>query len=299
MWAGVGFGIYVLLMCISGTVLIYRVEIDRALSRQPVIVIGPGIRMSADELRQIAQRDYPSYDVTDVTEPRNQTRPAEVVLERSGKKVQRLFNPFTGADLGDSLRPGYFFMEWLASFHDELLYRPVGRYVNAIGGLVTTLLAVTGAVIWWPGIDNWRRSLMVKWKADSKRLNWALHSALGIWSVIFILLWGISGTYLAYPAPFENAAEYFNSPDASGARAPSFGDVVLDWLARLHFGRFGGLRTKVVWTIFGLVPVVLVITGIWMWWARVVRPKLRRQRILQRAINQVQPADSADSHITV
>lgn len=298
LWAGVGFSLYVLLMCVSGTILIYRVEIERALSRQPQIAIGPGSRMTTDELKHIAKRYYPKYDVTDVTEPRNPSLPAEISLERGRKKLQRLFNPFTGTDLGDYLPRGYFFMEWLARFHDHLLYRPVGRVVNGIGGLIVTLLCLTGAVIWWPGNANWRRSLTVTWKADRRRLNWALHSALGFWSIVFIFLWGISGIYLAVPEPFEAAADFLKPTGASATRVPSFGDVVLDWLARLHFGRFGGVPTKIVWTVFGVVPIVLVITGICMWWVRIVRPRLRRSAISQTEIPEVHGRLPPNFHIS-
>ncbi|MGH9784071.1 MAG: PepSY domain-containing protein, partial [Terriglobia bacterium] len=55
---------------------------------------------------------------------------------------------------------------------------------------------------------------------------------------------------------------------------PRLGDTALFWLTRLHFGRWGGIPTKVLWTIFGLVPAVLFITGAYMWWNRAVRSNL-------------------------
>jgi uncharacterized iron-regulated membrane protein len=296
LWAGIGFSLYVLLMSVSGTVLIYRVEIERAFSHQPLVVIGPGARMTVDELKQAAKRAYPKYEVKEVSERKNPNEPVEISLERDGEKLQRLFNPFTGADLGNSVRVGFLFIEWLVNLHDNLLYKPVGRFINGIGGLIVTLLCLTGAVIWWPGTDNWRRSLTVSWKADPKRLNWALHSALGLWSIAFIFLWGISGIYLALPKPFEAAVDFF-APAGKSSKKLSFGEEVLDWLAKLHFGRFAGLPSKLVWTVFGLVPAALVTTGILMWWDRVLRPRLGRKLIVHPQINEAESPHPGNSQL--
>lgn len=49
----------------------------------------------------------------------------------------------------------------------------------------------------------------------------------------------------------------------------------LSWIAYLneladplHFGSFGGLTTKVIWFIFGLVMLSLTVTGVWLSWKR-------------------------------
>ena len=72
-----------------------------------------------------------------------------------------------------------FSIEWLVNFHENLLSGPTGRLVNGVGAIFLTSLCLTGAVIWWPGIKNWRRSLTVSWRANFARITWDLHSALG------------------------------------------------------------------------------------------------------------------------
>ena len=45
------------------------------------------------------------------------------------------------------------------------------------------------------------------------------------------------------------------------------GDVVLTWLTRLHFGRWRDAPVlKAVWAIVGLIPAVMLVTGVIMWW---------------------------------
>jgi uncharacterized iron-regulated membrane protein len=152
-------------------------------------------------------------------------------------------------------------VEWLVDLHENLLLGMTGRAINGIGALGLTFLGLTGLILWWPGIAHWRRSLSVNWRSSFARLNWDLHNTLGFWCFLFVLVWGISGIYFAFPQPFNTLVGFFESPDTVG-KLP-FGDLALVWLSNLHFGRFGWF-TEAIWTLVGLVPAVLSFTGIFM-----------------------------------
>ncbi len=171
LWTGIGIGLYVLLMSVSGSALVYRRHLAKAFSQEPRIAAGPGARMTVDELKQAAKREYPGYESIRVYERKNPDQPVEIWLVRGEKRLQRLFNPYTGADLGDTLQPAFRFILWLADLHDNLLYDRTGRRWNAIGAVLTTLLCLTGAIIWWPGITHWRSSMTVGWKVNRKGFN--------------------------------------------------------------------------------------------------------------------------------
>ena len=187
LWVGVALGLYVLLMSISGSVIVYRNELSRNFS-----------------------------------------------------------------------------IEWLVNFHANLASGPSGRLVNGIGAISLTSLCLTGAIIWWPGIKNWRRSLTVDWRAHFARISWDLHSALGFWCFFFILVWGVSGIYFSFPEPFN--ALFFLDP------ADHFTDQGLFWLSQLHFGRFGWF-SEAVWSVLGLAPPVLAFTGVFICCRRVIYKK--------------------------
>ena len=279
LWTGIGLGLYVLLMSVSGSAVVFRRELTRSLAREPRVAPGAGGRMSEGGVKQAAQRAYPDYEVTRVALRQNPDEAAEVWLERRDRKLQRLFNPYSGADLGDSVRLGFRFVLWLVDLHDNLLLAQTGRLINAAGGIFTVLLGLTGAVIWWPGIDTWRRSLSLRWKANPKGFNWTLHSALGLWTFAFFLMWAFSGIYLSIPSKF-NAAVDFLEPLNASSRTLRFGDRVLYWLAQAHFGRFAGVWVKLTWTVIGLTPAALFLTGAIMWWKRVLKPWLGRKAIV-------------------
>jgi len=58
--------------------------------------------------------------------------------------------------------------------------------------------------------------------------------------------------------------------------APSAGDRIMSWLVPIHVGDFGSRGLKALWFIMGLAPPVLCVTGLTIWWTRVVRQRLIR-----------------------
>jgi uncharacterized iron-regulated membrane protein len=261
LWTGIGIGLYVMVISISGSAIVCRRELMRRYPRKEIVVAGSGRRMDVQELEQNAQRTYPDFEVLSIREPERRDRPGEVVLQAGKKRIRRLLDPYTGTDLGNPQSSVDLVLQWLVDLHDNLLSGQTGRIVNGIGAFLVTLLGLTGAVIWWPGKKNWRRSITVNPKAKFARFNWDVHSATGFWCSMFVLVWGISGIGLCFPGTLNYVAN----------------SEFLDWLTRLHFGRFDGL-TEGLWTIVGLAPAVLAVTGALMWWNRVLRKKLRHSK---------------------
>jgi uncharacterized iron-regulated membrane protein len=288
LWIGVALGVYILLMSVSGTLLVYRIELSRRFSREPAIVGTSNPHLTIDQLKAAAQRAYPQYEVVDVTPRRNPNLAVEIVLRNGQKKIARLFNPFTGQDVGEAVTPAFRALLWIVDLHDDLLSKPVGREVNGVGAILTTLLCLSGAIIWWPGTGKWRSRLTFSPKSDRNKINWALHNALGFWSIGFVLMWGVTGIYLCFPEIFNNAVDYFD-PVRVYSKKVRWPDRFLFWMAQAHFGRFGGYPVKIIWTVFGILPIVLFVTGMLMWWHRVLRPIWRREFAARPAIKRAEP----------
>ncbi|HVZ22290.1 MAG TPA: PepSY-associated TM helix domain-containing protein [Vicinamibacterales bacterium] len=152
-------------------------------------------------------------------------------------------------------------VEWLVRLHESWLAGDAGHVVNAVGAATLLGLALTGAVIWWPGLAYWRRSLTIEWRARVPRLNWDAHSALGAWFLPFVAMWGLSGLYLARPELFDVLLRL--DP------ADRVVDGGLFWLTALHFGRFNR-ATELVWAVAGLVPAALAFTGVFICCRRMI-----------------------------
>jgi uncharacterized iron-regulated membrane protein len=276
LWIGLAVGLYIVVLCLTGSVLVYRGVLDEAFET-PAPAFEPGREpLSSEQLTEAAQRAYPGYTVTRVGGNRiNRRRPIiEVWVERGDEKIERLFNPYTGADLGPALHWITRANIWLAALHDELLFEDGerGRFWNGVGSALVVVLCLTGAIVWWPGIRSWRRGLGVKWRAAWPRLNFDLHSALGFWFFLVILMWGATGVYLAIPEPFAALVDrYSDADEVLGTRT---GDIILRWGVRLHFGRWEDQPVLMaVWAVVGLIPAIMFVTGAIMWWHRVLRKR--------------------------
>jgi uncharacterized iron-regulated membrane protein len=273
LWTGLALGLYVVMLSITGSALVYRNELDRLFATPRPTFDPKATRLTTEQLQAKAEGLYPGWTVTRVGDRITRRNPTiEVWVERGGEKKERLFNPYTGEDLGASVTQGEYFVLWLARLHDELLLDRPGRYWNGVGSAIFCVTAITGLVVWWPGVSRWKRSLGVKWSSGWRRFNWDLHSAIGFWLFLFMLMWGISGFYLGVPEPFSNFVDSISDPEAILGERP--GDVVLTWLTRLHFGRWRDAPVlKAVWAIVGLIPAVMLVTGVIMWWNRVLRKR--------------------------
>ncbi len=288
LWSGVAIGLYIVVISITGSVLVYRNELYRAATPRPIISKSTEPRLTDAQLTAAATRLYPEYRVVNLVHSRNPDQAVDIRLRRGNEIKHRLFDARTGADLGDPVSTGIRLVSGLLDLHDNLFAGTTGRNVNGVGAVALLVLALSGMVIWWPGIKTWRRSLTVH-RGGGGRLTWHLHSMIGFWSLGFSLVFGLSGVYLVIPDRFQDLADRIE-PLTAANMATRVSDRIIYWLAYLHFGRIDGIgipcsgpglcdqATKAVWAIFGLAPAALFVTGAMMWWSRVLRPRLKSAR---------------------
>lgn len=90
-----------------------------------------------------------------------------------------------------------------------------------------------------------------------------------------ITLWGAVEPRGALRSPYGSTVTY--SADGTyqahdDLRAASAWRQVVDAFVPLHYGTFGGLPVKLLWTIGGLTPGVLAVSGFVIWFRRTRRP---------------------------
>lgn len=289
-------GLYLLVASITGSVVEYRNELYRIATPDPVVSKVSGALLSDAQLTEAAKQQYPEFRVERITHPVNPEQAVDVTLRRGSEVRKRLFDPHNGEDAGNAVARGVVLVSELLDLHDNLLAGETGRKVNAAGGIALVMLGLTGLVIWWPGISSWKRSLTLQRGLGWKRLNWQIHSAVGFWTLAFVVIFGLSGFYLGFPEQVQDFADWLQPPTPANA-GNRMVDHALYWLAFLHFGRINGIgipckgpgvcdqATKAVWALVGLAPAAMFVTGAVMWWNRTVRPRMlaARKRSTSRA----------------
>ena len=300
LWSGIAIGLYILLMSVTGSVLVYRNELYRATSPPTIVSNGSGPRLTDDQLGEAAAHLYPGYRVVNIERARNLDQAVDVWLRRGPEVKKRLFDPHSGADLGNTVPTAFWLVSRLIDLHDNLLAGETGRTVNGVGAFALLALAVTGLAIWWPGVKTWRRSLTLHRGVGWRRWNWHLHSAIGFWSFAFVVVFALSGIYLCFPETIQDLADRIQPPTPANG-GERMVDHVMYWLAFLHFGRILGIgipckgpgicdqATKATWAIFGAAPAAMFVTGAIMWWHRTLRPRLVDSRRLVRSQPAIAP----------
>jgi uncharacterized iron-regulated membrane protein len=313
LWTGIGLGFYVVLISVSGSAIVFRNELYKSLWPGPKLVPISGPRLSRDALKKAVREAWPKYAVSYIWESKRADEATEVWIEKQGeahpKTKGRLFDPFTGRDVGPSRPASLGVLAWMSDLPTNLLAGQTGRKVNGVLSIFVVIIGVTGLIIWWPGTGRLRRSLTIDFKANWKRLNWDLHSVVGLWMFAFVFIFGVTGVFLVFPKPFQQAVDRFAplefykpvssvqtvapivqvadsgptdaTPRVRRRRPPirrTPGDQFLRWFYYLHFGNFAGWQVKALWVLLGLAPPFLFATGALMWWNRVLSREARTIR---------------------
>jgi uncharacterized iron-regulated membrane protein len=266
LWLGIGFGLYLLIISVSGSAIVLRPHIHRwFVHSQADVSAGPALAGAA--LQQRIAAAYEPARSTGVLQPRRPGSALIVDLQLGTSIESRYFDQHRGVDLGSTEPHIVRGIEWLTLLHDELHLERRGRTLNGIGGLVLLLLLFSGGVLWWQGQRRWREGLLLR-SHSTRPLLWQLHSFAGFWAFLLFFAWGLTAVYFAWPLPFDLLMDRFDA-DLMDAERP---DGWLLFLIDLHFGRFRGtLWAACLWTVLGLLPAFMYISGFVLWYRRVLQ----------------------------
>jgi uncharacterized iron-regulated membrane protein len=218
LWTGIAIGLYVLVVSVSGAALMFRIDMQRAIHSE-LFTPSRGETTDAATMLESVGAAFPNHRVSGIDAPTT-ARPTYLAYVANDEGfLTLLFDPVTATLLGEL--PPRSFVRTLQDLHFDLLAGRTGRIVNGVGGLLLLALGITGLVIWWPGIANWRRGFTVDFRRSWKRVNWDLHGAIGVWTLAMIAMWGVTGAYFAWPSQFRAAVNAMSPLTVS--RAPSSG----------------------------------------------------------------------------
>ena len=195
LWLGILLSLYVIVISLSGAVLVFEDEIRVATMPKVQYDLARVAPLSSVMAR--AKERFPESQLTYVTLPqRGSPRWALFLEDAHGKSRTVYADAFSGEP---QMRGGKLFIDWVLELHVYLLMGRIGFIVNCAAGIGLLLLAITGAVLWWPGVKLWRRSLGVSLRSGWKRINYDLHSAIGIWTLLIVSWWGFTAVCFLFP----------------------------------------------------------------------------------------------------
>lgn len=215
LWLGLSSALIVVAVCFSGTVYVFNTELTEKAAPHlyKVQPVAGQERIPVDSLVEKVKQET-GGTIASVTIPAELNRTYQFNVKKKEDSTARggttyMVNPYAGTIVGNSKEKNGTkeFMGTMFSLHRWLLLdkvkkpiikgvenRKLGSMITGWATIIFTLGCITGLIIWFPQkVKHWRQGLKIKWNAGWKRVNHDLHNSLAFYSLIFLLLMGLTG----------------------------------------------------------------------------------------------------------
>lgn len=197
LWMGVLLSAYLFVIGLSGSILVFQQEIRAASLPHPPYNRAHIARAST--VLAAAHKHFPQDEITYFELPQPESPWWTIYLEDAHHERNLAYaNAATGQILPQR-HP--LWIDWVLALHIYLLMGRTGFIINCLAGSGLFLLALSGAVLWWPGLRFWTRGMRVSLRHRWQRVNFDLHSAVGFWTLAIVSWWGFTAIYFLFPQP--------------------------------------------------------------------------------------------------
>ena len=189
LWTGLAAALPLIIVGLTGAFLVYGEEIDRAVDPQLFYVTPGNERLPAQVLLDRVKAAYPNESFVGCSPP---AAPERSFMFYATSRNYMYVDPYTGRVLGaKALDTGVRRKMFL--IHSQLMAGKVGHTIVVASTIISIFLIVTGVVLWWK-----LKIFGVKWRAGWWRLNFDLHSVLGLYSAVVFFILAVTGVMIAY-----------------------------------------------------------------------------------------------------
>jgi uncharacterized iron-regulated membrane protein len=203
LWTGLAIGLVMAVVGITGSLLVFKPELERWMVAEMTLVRPTGPRVPVDVLVETLRRERPAYRISNLYVYRAPELAWNFrATDADGTRVQVYVDQYTGKIVGEDFFRGHF-LDWAYELHEALLLGRTGLVANAIFAWLMVLLSVTGMVIWWPGRKHWRKGFRYHAAASWKGQTYDLHKLGGLASAALLVIVSVTGAYYAFPDAYR------------------------------------------------------------------------------------------------
>ncbi len=199
-WVGLIVGIVFCVMSLSGSLLIFRADIDKCLRPHWTATSPVQSPSSLNEVVGNIARRWPDSKIVTITLPDQSGDPYEIEMQHASRRMRAFADSKSGEVLGTHGVP---WLAWLVDLHHDLLLGT--KQASGIVGLLLFFTSLTGLVLSMVRPRNWRTALRVQWGASWKQVSFELHRATGLLGYVLLLVVSLSGIYLGFPNTIQRA----------------------------------------------------------------------------------------------
>jgi uncharacterized iron-regulated membrane protein len=264
LWLGIASGIVLFIVCLTGTVLVFRGEIADFFDDKLFVSHPDKSVLNVDDLiTKVEQNTNSKVFIVSMRDHRIDTAMSYMMITKT-ENVKNTetkndvhiewhdVDPYTGEILGKSGSPLDKFFGVVEDIHTSLfLPSPIGGIVVGSATLIFVIIALSGLCLWLPAnlrnIRAWKNGFLVRFRKGKNLFIGDLHKTLGFFVLIPVLLMALTGLRWSFqwyrkgvdmilaPYPYTPLKSLPKNPDAKPLPI-SFFDKKADELLALHKG---------------------------------------------------------------
>jgi uncharacterized iron-regulated membrane protein len=196
-WLGITSGLIVLVVSLTGCIYVFEQEIRNTFQRKYYYVANSNTpKIELQQLRQIVKAQIDKDKIKLIRFEEKNTAAYIFVTEKDNLIS---VNPYTGQVVG--VRNGKKdFLNVVLRLHRTLLLGEVGRQIVKWNVVIFLMLCISGLVLWWPKQKHFfKRAATINFKTKNwKVLNWDLHSVLGFYGLLVLILIALTGIFFSF-----------------------------------------------------------------------------------------------------
>jgi uncharacterized iron-regulated membrane protein len=194
-WSTFTLGVFVLVVCVSGSVMLFGDEIDHAV--RPGLFRATGGDAGPDRAMAAVLAEHPGRRVSRMWFPLPE-RPVYVAELSGSPKLFVNVDPGTGRVLGTRGVP---VMEWIRIMHANLQLGFTGARAVGVLGIVLLLMMATGLYLWWPGPRRMASGFRLRRRGGATLVNYDLHNLAGVFATPLLALISLTGVAIVFAGP--------------------------------------------------------------------------------------------------
>lgn len=225
LWLSIPAGIFITIMCFTGSMLVFQEEI--------LHLLHPGWYIVGEHSEEVLPLDIIvekvnaqlSGDTVTAVQVSSNPEQTYVATLSSGQRSHAYINPYTGEITGYyNYRKGFFFE--VMRLHRWMLLKdmPTGRLITGVSTIFFVFILISGVVIWWPSKSKFDKSFFLIKRGSSKQRKLIdLHRILGVYTTVLLLLLSLTGLMWSFDWYKSGVAGLFRIEYRTGGNGGNHG----------------------------------------------------------------------------
>lgn len=193
-YAGIIFAPILVLLAVTGSIYLFKVEIEQALYQDYYEVVPQETRLTAAEQLDKVTGLYQNAVATQYRPGEDEQRSTEIKLAEGTESFTVFLDPYTGEDIGE-LADQDRIMDRIEELHGELMAGTTGDRIVELAACWALVLIVTGLYLWFPKNSRSLSGVVFpRFTKGAKILRRDLHAVPAFWitgGLVFLIMTGL------------------------------------------------------------------------------------------------------------